>query len=404
MLLSSCYKELVMEDPLPGDKQDVFEMTVSPETQDLLYTSRDTSYSILEPGLTLKLNGHLLSIRKLGIRGESALDFRRKSYSVSLEQPIVLRTPDESKIRVMRKFKLISMAMDYTYINNRVAFGILEKAGIMPLFYKYVELILNDQTQGIYFLVEDPEEYAEGVGSECLLRRGYHHSLAKIDYNPSMWYLPQETYRERFKDIYAHLTSVNGEALYESLSERLVVNEYFRKMGMDFLMQNGDYTDEIFFYSTVKEKQIRFRILPWDYDDIFKNNPHEIGRSWGTGTLFGTRTYASRDDIYAEIGERMVFSIEDDLDYAVARDSLVYARYERVLMELIREFEVEDIEALFAQVEQELTPFYDKTELIEQSQFDRYPCTRGQWEENMREKQSFLTERLVWMKSELNLP
>lgn len=404
LLLSSCYREVIMEEPLPGEMHDLFELTVSPETQDLLYTSRDTSYSILEPGLALKLNGHPLSIRKLGIRGESALDFRRKSYSVSLEQPIVLNTTDGSKTRVMKKFKLISMAMDYTYINNRVAFGILEKAGIMPLFYKYVELILNEQTQGIYFLVQDPEEYVEGEGSECLLRRDYHHNLAKIDYNPSDWYLPEEDYRERFKEIYALLTSEYGEALYASLSERLVLDEYFRKMGLDFLMQNGDYTDEIFFYSTVQEKQIRFRILPWDYDDIFKNNPHEIGRAWGTGTLFGTRTYASRDDIYAEIGDHMVFSIEDDLDYIIARDSVLYARYEEVLTELVREFEVEDIEVLFAQVEQELTPFYSRAALIEQSQYDRYPCNREQWEANMREKQSFLTERLEWMKSELIWP
>ncbi|MGW8314240.1 MAG: CotH kinase family protein [Bacteroidales bacterium] len=402
--LHSCYREVELEGPLPGEQQDVFEMTVSPEMQELLYASRDTSYSILEPELSLSLNGQLLPIRKMSIRGKSALDFRRKSYAVSLDRPIVLSSPDGTKVRVMKKFKLISMAMDYTYISNRVSFGILEKAGMMPLFYKYVEFRMNDQTQGIYFLVEDPEAYVEGLDSECLLRRDYNHHLAKVEYNPSKWYIPEEVYRDRFKEIYAPLTSESGETLHESLSERLVLNEYFRKMCVDYLLQNGDYTDEIFFFSTVKDEKIRFRILPWDYDDIFKENPHEVGRSWGTGTLFGTRTYSSREDIYAEIGDHMIFSIEDDLDYTIAKDPFLYTRYEEVLTEVIRDLTVNDIEEVFTQTERELIPFYDNAEIIAQSQYDRYPCNRDEWEQNILDKQSFLTDRLEWMKSEINLP
>ncbi len=402
-LLHSCYKEVEVGGPLPGEERDVFEMTVSPETQSLLYTSRDTSYSILEPELSLQLNGQPLSIRKMSIRGKSALDFRRKSYSVSLNQPIVLTSPDGARARVMKKFKLISMAMDYTYISNRVGFGLLEKAGIMPLFFKFVELRLNDQTQGVYFLVEDPGAYVEGLDSECLLRRDYNHYIIKLDYNPSKWFLPEEEYRARFREIYAPLTTEKGEALFEILSGKMDLNEYFRKMGIDFLLQNGDYTDEIFFYSTVENQEIRFRILPWDYDDIFKENPHEVGRTWGTGTLFGTRTYDSREDIFAEIGDRMVFSIEDDLDYTIARDSLLYARYEEVLTGMIGDLSAEDIDAEFRQIERELTPFYNDPELIEQSHYDRYPCNREEWEQNMMDKQAFLTERLEWMKSELKL-
>ena len=404
LFLHSCYKEVEVGGPLGGEERDVFEMTVSAEMQNLLFTSRDTGYSILEPELSLQLNGQPLSIRKMSIRGKNALDFRRKSYSVSLNQPIVLTSADGARVQVMKKFKLISMAMDYTYISNRVGFGILEKAGIMPLFYKFVELRMNGQTQGIYFLVEDPGAYVEGLDSECLLRRDYNHYIIKLDYNPSKWFLPEEEYRARFREIYATLTTEKGDALYEILSEKMVMDEYFRKMGIDYLLQNGDYTDEIFFYSTVENQKIRFRILPWDYDDIFMENPHEVGRSWGTGTLFGTRTYASREDIYAEIGNRLIFSIEDDLDYTIARDSLLYARYEEVLTGMIGDLSAGDIDELFRQIERELTPFYNDAELIEQSHYDRYPCNRGEWEQNMIDKQAFLTERLEWMKSELKLP
>jgi spore coat protein H len=52
------------------------------------------------------------------------------------------------------------------YIENRIAFGILEDAGIFPLIYKYVELHLNGSSQGIYLLIEDPEKFSRDQGAE----------------------------------------------------------------------------------------------------------------------------------------------------------------------------------------------------------------------------------------------
>jgi len=293
--------------------------------------------------------------------------------------------------------------MEYTYIESRIGFGILEQAGIMPLFYKYVELRINGDTQGVYLLVEDPEQFAIEQRSEFILRRGYHHGIANAEYEPLYHFRPREEYVVRFKEIYTQLPYSYGEERYEAIRQRIDLDQYFRKMGIDYLLQNGDYTDEVYLYATIEQDAIRYKIIPWDYDDIFRNYPHEVGRSWGTGTLFGDRYYDSHQDIFDEIGDKLIFSIEDDLDYAIAMDSFLYARYESTLVNLVKEMDLEDIGTLFDQVENELAPFYSDGEVILQSQYDSNPTSLELWQDNMHEKQAFLEERLASMKNQLKM-
>ena len=148
LLMSSCYEEIELtEGPdkgvfeLGGPGTGVFELSVAPGVQDFIYGSKDTAYTIQDPGLTLYLNNKEIVINEMRVRGRTTLDYRRKSYSVHLELPIFVRGEAGGDVKKLTRFKLISLSMDYTYINNRIAFGILEQAGVMPLFYKFVEFI-----------------------------------------------------------------------------------------------------------------------------------------------------------------------------------------------------------------------------------------------------------------------
>lgn len=381
---------------------DVFELSVSPEIQEYIFSSKDTSYAIEDPNLQFMLNDQQLEIKKISIRGQTTLDYKRKSYSVNLNNPIIIRGREENERKRLIHFKLISLSMDYTYINNRIAFGLLEQSGIMPLFYKYVELKMNGDTQGIYLLVEDPESYFKEQGSEYILRRGYHHGISDEEYEPGAHQRDLEEYVSRFKELYTQLPQYHGEELYDGINQRVDLDQYFRKMGIDFLLQNGDNTDEVYFYSLIEKESIRYRIIPWDYDDIFETSPHEVGVSWGTGKLFGSRDYPTQQDIYDEIGEKLIFSIEDDLDYAIAMDSLLYAHYESTLANWSKGLHASEIEELFDQVEKELAPFYHDEDVILQSQYDQNPTSLKLWQINMEEKQEILKDRLELMKSKLS--
>lgn len=397
LLLNSCYSEIEVRD-LP---MEVFELSLSPEMEDFVFNSRDTAYIIEDPELSVVFNKHPLFVREMRVRGRTTLDFRRKSFSLKLDSPVFVPGTDGLGLKELTRFKLISLSMDYTYINNRLAFGILEKAGVMPLFYKYVGLSINGENQGVYFLVEDPEQYAPDHGSEFILRRDYRHSIEDSEYKPGQYYFSEEDYVRRFKEMYTQLPELEGPDLYEHLDQRLDLDQYFRKMGIEYLLKNGDYTDELYFYSLVGQEGIRYSLIPWDYDDIFSYRPHEVGRYWGTGILFGERRYETHQDVLDVIGDKLVFSIEDDLDYIIAVDSFMYASYEKTIGDMIHGFGKDDLDLLFGQIEKELRPFYNNEEVILQSQNDSQATSTVLWEANMAEKKQLLTWRLDAMKEHL---
>ena len=389
ILLSSCYKEVANIEP----EVDRFDLEVSPETRDFIFSSRDTAYTVADTVLQLSFNDQAVDLEEIRVRGNSALDYRRKSYAVFLHESISVVDRYHASVKELKRFKLLALTMDYTYIENRLAFGILQEAGIMPLFFKFVELRMNGNTQGVYLLLEDPEQYYKEINSEFILRRGYNHHIDDMDYTPSVHFIPKETYVNEFHSIYNLLNKFQGESLLEELGARLDLTGYFRKMGIDYLLQNGDYTDELYLYAIVEGGRSTFHPIPWDYDDIFASKPHEIGRSWGMGTIFGNRYYATMEEVYDEIGHKMIYSIEDDLDYTIARDPVMYEAYTQDLAALMAEITPGIIDRVFRETEEELTPFYQSISIIGQSEYDRHATTSKLWKENMKEKREWLIKR-----------
>ncbi len=397
VFLSSCYKEIIYKEP----DSDLFQLTVADETEKFIYQSRDTSYTVADHLTTLRFNGEELDLDEIRVRGKSALRFRRKSYAVFLNTPIFVESRNGLETKQLTRFKLIALAQDYTYIENRISFGLLEEAGVMPLFYKFVELRINDATQGIYMLIEDPEQYFLENGSEYILRRGYNHSIDDSEYFPSFNYLSREAYLNRYMEIYDSLRMKQEEELFSFINERLDTDQYFRKMAIDYLLMNGDYTDEIYLYSRVTNGSIRFRIIPWDYDDVFDDQPHEVGIQWGLGTIYGKRYYPTVASVREVTGDRLIFSVEDDLDYTIAMDSVLYDHYSAVVKELLLTMDADLIDRIFDETSEELSSFYAYPPVVEQSRYDVEAADMEAWIKNMEEKRSFLKERLLDMKMKI---
>lgn len=389
LALSSCYREVMV----PETADEIFELFVSPDTHDFINSSRDTSYTISEPELQFFMNDEALALKEIKVRGKSALNFRRKSFAVKLNVPIVMEGREPGMGKVLTRFKLLALAMDHTYIENRLAFGILEQAGLMPLFYKFIEFRINGTTQGVYLLVEDPEQYFSENGSEFILRRGYYNTIVDATYEPSLNGIPEEGYMDRFLEIYTLITELEGPELYDALSQRINLQKYFWKMSIDYLLLNGDYTDELFLFARVELDTIRYQLIPWDYDDIFSSKPHEVGLTWGTGKSFGTRRYETHQDVLDEIGDKLIYSIEDDLDYIIAMDPYLYERYEEALYSLFSVLKPSIFDEVFGQMESELTPFYLNEEVVAQSKYDRDESNYDLWKDNMAEKQELLEKR-----------
>ena len=83
---SSCYKDV----ELPPDPDIVFELSVTPEMQEFIYNSRDTSYIIEEPGMEFLMGQQPLDLDEIRTRGKTALHYQRKSFAVKLNKSLAI--------------------------------------------------------------------------------------------------------------------------------------------------------------------------------------------------------------------------------------------------------------------------------------------------------------------------
>ena len=393
---SGCYKEMV----IPPEDFQTIDIIMTEEQRLHVWEARGVKFDLDDPKPQLTINNTVYNVKKIGLRGQSALNFSRKSFRVNLYETLEITNGDA--IKTLHGFDLIAMASDYTYIENRCSHGILRQAGLFPLFRKFVEVKINGRTQGLYLLLEDPKSYALDVaGSEFILRRGYNHGIDNYEYQPNSTSDNVDYYLDKFNKIYSCIVNYDSVQLYDTLAGLFDISMYMKKLAVDYLLANGDYTDEIYFYSAPGSNH-KFKIIPWDYDDVFSLIPHEIGSGWGTGTLFGTRDYPALQDQLNEKGNKPLYSIEDDLDFKIARDSFLYNKYLEEVENVLNSADDAFINDLFIEIENELMPYYNHNEIIAMSQYDDKPANMELFRENLQEKRSYLLERRSQMLHYIN--
>jgi len=319
-----------------------------------------------------------------------------------MDRKLTLFNPEEKKERKYEEFKLLAMVYDYTYIENSTAVGLFKEVDLWPVYSFFTEVRLNDHTQGLYHFVQDPVEYfIEQRNASFVVRRGYDHVVKAYAINPGYQQNTGE-YINRLDKIYSMLPEYSGRQIFDTLSTYIDLDQYFTKLSIDMLIKNGDYSDEIFFYSKIKDGREVLGVFPWDYDDIFADQPHEIGRTWATGSVFGQRDYYSMDDIIADVGSKLLFSIEDDLDYLIAKDDFLYQEYLKTLRTVIAKIDQAAIDKIFDYTFAHIGPFYANDSIVTQSKYDVDETNYDLLVANLAEKRKMLKDRRNWILSELD--
>ncbi len=399
LALSGCYKESSL---IPLNSQNIFYIDMPDTTMKHVLESRDERFYLL-PTPQLYFDQNAYKVDHIKTRGASALKFQRKSYSVNLDDYIALENAP-GQTRLFEKFKLISMVFDYTYIENRLSHILLSKIDLWPLHSFYTEVVFNRKHhQGLYLFVEDPEEYAiYQKDAEVIMRRYYENVISDIELHSSIDQNLENDYIKDFTQIYTIITQYQGEQLYNKLAHKLNITNYMRKMALDYIIKNGDYTDEIYFYGSTKNDTIYYEIIPWDYDDIFAEQAHEIGRAIFVGKKFGERQYNNKEELEEAINGRLVFSIEDDIDYIITNDDYLYSKYLNELQYVLSVIDEHTIKSAFSQVKSELDEFYKNDEIIAQSVYDEQETNNSLYESNFEQKQSYLINRVNNIAIKLN--
>jgi hypothetical protein len=383
-------------------ENEVFNFVITETQRQQINSSRKEQYEITDPIPVLHLAGDVYSIDRFEIRGDNTLNFTRKGFGVNMDRKLLLYNPEEQTDKKYEEFKLLAMVYDYTYIENCTAVRLFKEVDLWPVYSFFTEVRLNNHTQGLYHFIEDPVEYfIEQENSSFVVRRGYDHVVKASSISPDSQ-KNQEAYIARFNRIYTNLPGYSGQRLYDTLSSYIDLQQYFTKLSIDMLIKNGDYTDEVFFYTKIKDKREVFGVFPWDYDDIFADQPHEIGNSWATGTIFGPREYSGFDAIIADVGSKLLYSIEDDLDYKIAKDSLLYKQYLITLRKVIEKIDLSVIDNIFDYTYDHISPFYSNDSIVSQSRYDVDETNYELFVTNLAEKRQMLKDRRNMILQELD--
>jgi len=398
LLITACERDNTMP-PDPG--KEAFNFIVTEAQHEYINASRGEQYEVTDPLPVLEYAGEEYTIHRFEIRGDNTLNFERKGFGLNMDRKLTFPLPDGTGMGKYEEFKLLAMVYDYTYIENSVATGFFREAGLWPVLSFFTEVRLNGRTQGLYHFIEDPFEFfIERAYSSFVIRRGYDHVIKASSANPAKT-AEIDSYKKRFKRIYESLPRWSGKQLYDTLSVYLDLEQYFAKIAIDLLLKNGDYTDELIFYTKIADGKELFGVFPWDLDDIFSDQPHEIGNPWGTGTVFGAREYYSMEDIYADVGEKLLYSVEDDLDYIIAKDDFLYNRYLEILESVIEKTDISVIDRVFDHTSDQIGPFYEVDSIIVQSVHDEDETNNALFRTNLEEKRQMIKERREWIAGEL---
>jgi spore coat protein H len=335
---------LDLPDTLPIKDKNLFSIWVDPQWEFRLAEISGQKLKI--PSCEIDYNGTSLKLKSCKTRGHATLFFRRKSFSISLIEPMVIGDKEISRLA------LNNLAMDRNYYRNRLSFLLMERIGIFHLESEFSELRINGNPAGLYLALQKHEDFVRSVESPLLARREINGRFTR-EYSQGKYARYQ---MKRLRNIRKLRKEFEGQQLYDSLNSIIHLEHYFQWLAFNYLIKNGDYTDELFLYLPIDEN--RFDIIPWDYDDIFMSEPHE-------GLEIRNRA----------LGNKLLFSSEASIDMAIANDKFLYLKYLQNLKRILEILNPDVLNETFEKVYAELYPYYADQEVIAQSQYDHYGRT-----------------------------
>lgn len=362
---------------LPPDQETYYQVESSINAKDLqaFRTSRGLKLEAIPKKMSF--NNAPMSAVNMKLRGKTSLKFRRKSYRVELGTAFEFNTQQGPK--AMDHFLLLSLTMDRGYYGNRLAFACLQQAGISNLYRSFTELKINGQSEGLYSLIQRPEDYAiEDLHAPYVLRRSAV-DFVLADYKLAKGQAPEakRSYDEAYQELVRSAQNLEGSAQFNFFKTRLDLDAYCTWLALNTWFQNGDYTDELLFYVQPNQEKVRFGIIPWDFDDVFSTVPHE---DWPRRN--------------AALGEKLLFSSEVGLDRAIANNPQLYAFYLEKMKALLQLFPEAQMRKMYAEIYAELYPYFKRQSILEMSAYDRQLKTDlSRLEKQMNESFQFLMKR-----------
>lgn len=327
------------------------------------YKQEDASY-VFTGAAMAKVNSTEVVVKKLSTRGQTSIRAPRRSFSVKLDDEVVFNDVSDGSVVTFssKDFKLVNMWEDNGYVTAQVGYSFFRKFDLYKSAINYAEVFINDVSQGLYLVVDNPETFVKkNLKADCFLRRGYKEKYEikhpeKVE-NEEVFSTCENAYSEILKPS----EELEGEQLYQYLSQRMNLENYFSWLMINTLLESGDYSDEVFFYAFKNEaspNKMYFDVIAWDPDDIF-NKPH-----------------LSLENIFrkGKLKKSLLMSLEVKLDRTIDGDDYFENKFATGLLEFLeKEMSDELIDQIVDSVRVKVAPYLDNENVKEMSKLDRLP-------------------------------
>ncbi len=275
------------------------------------------------------------------LRGNGSFSCARRNFVVQLDDTQDRAWFDQSQTD---EFVLLSMCLDEAYVEQHIANQLMVEQGSFATAFRYVELRLDGETQGVYLMLEKTREELVQDQSRVrsVLRRDYGA------YDPKWHHLDDlDQAVTAASALTADLEALAGTELQDAVSDDLDLEAYLRWLALNATIENGDYIDEAWFTSAeavdASGATVEFFVASgWDADDIF--SPCHGG---------GLNAWPDPHEL--------AYCAEDALDFILLDDPETYGRYVDTLEQvLLTELDLDRFTRAAAATAGELIPFLDR--------------------------------------------
>ena len=200
------------------------------------------------------------------LHGQSSLSCARKSYTLQLPGSARYLLPDSAT----DEFLLISMCDDPAYVYAPTIFELFND-DLFRIKRRFIELVIDGQTKGIYMLLEKTREelVRDSARVSSVLRRGYPtggNDFYEVEYSDNGDLAAPLT---RYSAWRTQIASLTGDALVTALRSNLDLDQYLRWLASESILHSGDYIDEVFFIGSQQADgkggaNEMYSIMAWD--------------------------------------------------------------------------------------------------------------------------------------------
>lgn len=277
--------------------------TQSGPNYDLVLAKSDFQTGIrLAPGQpTILATAHL--------RGQSSLSCARHGYTFQLEGSNRYLLPDSAS----DEFSLISMCDDPAYVYAPTVYTLLGD-DLFNSKWRFVELIIDGRTQGIYILTEKTREelVRDTARATTVMRRQYPAAgkdTFEVLYSDNDDLLAPAN---RYQAFMTKIAPLSGNSLVSALREQMDYDQYLRYLANQSVLQSGDYIDEMFITGSEQADGLgatseMYRFMAWDPEGY-------------------TACHSGGANAWVD-ANGMAYCAEARLDFKILPDAVVYSQF-----------------------------------------------------------------------------